>query len=735
MLASLHPSMKLKDIKSDIWSLQLQVWFVLWFCREAPLETTQTQDQHACDTIMSAASCVTCIGTANCGSDPACADCPTNQLESIVKVKKLVAAGSTEDKEVDLKEALTGTLRSAGCYESQSLMKTCGTQCYSSGDQASCSAKCLKGKGVQSSCASCLGRKIQCTVKNCLNFCAANANSPTCSSCVSRSCGSCNSEKSLTQPEEESFVTALVALSQKDAQDALLRSAGCRESQALMKTCGTQCYSSGDQASCSAKCLKGKGVQSSCASCLGRKIQCTVKNCLNFCAADANSPTCSSCVSRSCGSCNSEKSLTQPEEESFVTALVALSQKDAQDAVLRTEWFGRRRRAGCRESQALMKTCGTQCYSSGGLASCSAKCLKGKGVQSSCASCLGRKIQCTVKNCSNFCGADANSTTCSSCVSRFCGSCNSENSLTQPEQESFKTALVALSQKDAQNAVSRSAGCHESQSLMKTCGTQCYSSGDQASCSAKCLKGKGVQSSCASCLGRKIQCTVKNCLNFCAADANSPTCSSCVSRFCGSCNSEKSLTQPEEESFVTALVALSQKDAQDAVLRSAGCRESQSLMKTCGTQCYSSGDQASCSAKCLKGKGVQSSCASCLGRKIQCTAKNCLNFCAADANSPTCSSCVSRSCGSCNSEKSLTQPEEESFVTALVALSQKDAQDAVLRSAGCRESQSLMKTCGTQCYSSGDQALAQPSASRVREFSLPVQAAWAGRSSAPSRIA
>ena len=251
-------------------------------------------------------------------------------------------------------------------------MKTCGTQCYSSGDQASCSAKCLKGKGVQSSCASCLGRKIQCTAKNCLNFCAADANSPTCSSCVSRSCGSCNSEKSLTQPEEESFVTALVALSQKDAQDAVLRSAGCRESQSLMKTCGTQCYSSGDQASCSAKCLKGKGVQSSCASCLGRKIQCTVKNCLNFCAADANSPTCSSCVSRSCGSCNSEKSLTQPEEESFVTALVALSQKDAQDAVLRS--------AGCRESQSLMKTCGTQCYSSGDQASCSAKCLKGKGV-------------------------------------------------------------------------------------------------------------------------------------------------------------------------------------------------------------------------------------------------------------------------------------------------------------------------------------------------------------------
>lgn len=59
----------------------------------------QCKDQHACDTIMSAASCVTCIGTANCGSDPACADCPTNQLESIVKVKKLVAAGSTEDKE------------------------------------------------------------------------------------------------------------------------------------------------------------------------------------------------------------------------------------------------------------------------------------------------------------------------------------------------------------------------------------------------------------------------------------------------------------------------------------------------------------------------------------------------------------------------------------------------------------------------------------------------------------
>ena len=759
------------------------------------------KEQHACDTAMDAVSCVSCIAAANCGSDPSCSGC-SDQISNIVSVKKLLAEKPDLAKQVALEESESPvTLRSSTsyCRETQSLMKTCGTQCYSSPNQASCSANCLKGKGVQSNCANCLGRKIQCTVKNCLSFCAADANSAGCSSCVSRSCGSCNSDKSQGPGDEESFVTALVALaaqpqpsSQQDQNDKATRSnplsciacaanevtcmstainsckeqhacdtamdavscvsciaaancgsdpscsgcsdqisnivsvkkllaekpdlakqvaleesespvtlrsstSYCRETQSLMKTCGTQCYSSPNQASCSANCLKGKGVQSNCANCLGRKIQCTVKNCLSFCAADANSAGCSSCVSRSCGSCNSDKSQGPGDEESFVTALVALAAQpqpsSQQEESPESPVTLRSSTSYCRETQSLMKTCGTQCYSSPNQASCSANCLKGKGVQSNCANCLGRKIRCTVKNCLSFCAADANSAGCSSCVSRSCGSCNSDKSQGPGDEESFVTALVALAaqpqpssqqEESPESPVtlrSSTSYCRETQSLMKTCGTQCYSSPNQASCSANCLKGKGVQSNCANCLGRKIRCTVKNCLSFCAADANSAGCSSCVSRSCGSCNSDKSQGPGDEESFVTALVALAaqpqpssqQEESPESpvTLRSSTsyCRETQSLMKTCGTQCYSSPNQASCSANCLKGKGVQSNCANCLGRKIRCTVKSCLSFCAADANSAGCSSCVSRSCGSCNSDKSQGPGDEESFVTALVALS------------------------------------------------------------------
>eukprot|EP00438_Fugacium_kawagutii_P018822 Skav221692 [mRNA] locus=scaffold1494:328051:329067:+ [translate_table: standard] len=290
----------------------------------------QCKEQHACDTLMNASSCVSCVGAANCGSDPACSDCSLNQLETVLDFKKLIAASASEEA---LQEP---ELRTARCSESQSLMKTCGTRCYSNSDLAGCSAKCLRGVGVQSSCASCFGRKIQCSVRNCLKFCSADANSAGCRSCVSRSCSNCNSAKSMEpseDPSEEFFMSAFVALPQSELEPEL-RTARCSESQSLMKTCGTRCYSNSDLAGCAANCLRGVGVQSSCASCFGRKIQCSVRNCMRFCSADANSAGCRSCVSRSCSNCNSAKSMEpseDPSEESFMSALAALSQsKDEQ---------------------------------------------------------------------------------------------------------------------------------------------------------------------------------------------------------------------------------------------------------------------------------------------------------------------------------------------------------------------------------------------------------------------
>ena len=90
-------------------------------------------------------------------------------------------------------------------------------------------------------------------------------------------------------------------------------------------------------------------------------------------------------------------------------------------------------------------------------------------------------------------------------------------------------ALVELAAKE--DASTRS-GCFEVQSLMKTCGTKCFSSSNQAGCASTCLAQNGVTTGCANCFGRKISCTVKNCLSGCAADPNGAACKTCVASKC-----------------------------------------------------------------------------------------------------------------------------------------------------------------------------------------------------------
>ena len=481
-------------------------------------------------------------------------------------------------EEVDMDTSKT---RSASCYESQPLMKTCGTQCYSSPNQAQCSAACLRGNGIGFGCAHCLGSKIQCTVKSCLGSCAANANSMACRSCVRRSCGFCNSQKAMEKSLDETsddvdFAVALASFASnansRNMDTSKTRSASsCYESQPLMKTCGTQCYSSPNQAQCSATCLRGKGIGFGCARCLGSKIQCTVKSCLGSCAANANSMACRSCVRRSCGFCNSQKAMEKSLDETSddVDFAVALASFASNANSTNMDTSKTRSASSCYESQPLMKTCGTQCYSSPNQAQCSATCLRGKGIGFGCARCLGSKIQCTVKSCLGSCAANANSMACRSCVRRSCGFCNSQKAMEKSLDETsddvdFAVALASFASNanstNMDTSKTRSASsCYESQPLMKTCGTQCYSSPNQAQCSATCLRGKGIGFGCASCLGSKIQCTVKSCLGSCAANANSMACRSCVRRSCGSCNSQKAM---DEVSYATALAELAGKGSE-----------------------------------------------------------------------------------------------------------------------------------------------------------------------------
>mmetsp|Transcript_20461 Transcript_20461/g.48040 ORF Transcript_20461/g.48040 Transcript_20461/m.48040 type:complete len:266 (-) Transcript_20461:147-944(-) len=241
-------------------------------------------------------------------------------------------------------------------FDNKPKLQSCGGRCFGvpGAGKATCVSNCLIGQGVSSSCASCLGRGFTCGVSSCLGSCTTGFNKPICTSCISSNCGLCSRARSgESEPEDaadnastlealmEVFAGAQEAQAQAATENATVEleepstRSGCFEVQALMKTCGTQCYSSSNQASCAARCLTGKGVSPGCASCFGRKISCTIKRCLSGCAANANGAACTSCVSSKCGSCHAAKSLDEPVgEESFVAALVELAaQKQDQSAI------------------------------------------------------------------------------------------------------------------------------------------------------------------------------------------------------------------------------------------------------------------------------------------------------------------------------------------------------------------------------------------------------------------
>ena len=192
-----------------------------------------------------------------------------------------------------------------------------------------------------------------------------------------------------------------------------------------------------------------------------------------------------------------------------------------------------------------------------------------------CLECVGHQVACLVNTCKEPCKADVNASACVSCVAKSgcrtdascslgCSIDNVYHNIIQLNQEGGARPASVSGDLEETGAVRSATSCYESQPLMKKCGTQCYSSANQAQCSASCLKGVGISTGCATCLGNKIQCTVKNCLSSCSADANSRACSSCVSRSCGSCNSEKSME--EDVSFAVALSTYAKTDTESASL-------------------------------------------------------------------------------------------------------------------------------------------------------------------------
>ena len=202
-------------------------------------------------------------------------------------------------------------------FDNKPLLQSCGAGCIGvpGAGKETCVSNCLVGKGVRWSCATCLGRGFNCGFNSCLSSCTTGFTKPVCTTCISSNCGLCSSARSIEDTADNASTLEALAELFAGASSAAANStqeleaepstrSGCFEVQSLMKTCGTQCYAASNQASCAATCLAGKGVSAGCANCFGRKISCTIKNCISGCAADANGAACTSCVASKCGSCN-----------------------------------------------------------------------------------------------------------------------------------------------------------------------------------------------------------------------------------------------------------------------------------------------------------------------------------------------------------------------------------------------------------------------------------------------
>ena len=641
-------------------------------CHGQQIQCTVTHCLGKCISDPKGAACSTCV-------ESSCGSCNSQGQAMGVSFVQAVADASNANAAHVQQESVDA--RSGGCYESESLMKSCAGRCLASSDRPTCAANCLLAKGESGRCARCHGNLIHCTMNNCLNKCVANPKGAACGSCVQRSCGSCNSQKS-AEAQDFSFVEVTkMNASPVPVESADVLGGDCFE--AVMQTCKEQCATSNNQiamAACSTLCLLGKAQTNTCAQCHGQQIQCVVENCLGKCLLHPKGETCSSCMKDSCPSCNTGSGQAGL---SFVQALADASSTKSAQALQEKSLDVRN--GDCFET--VMQTCKEQCATSSNqiaMAACSTLCLLGSSQTMSCTQCHGQQIQCTVTHCLGKCISDPKGAACSTCVESSCGSCNSQG---QAMGVSFVQAVADASNANAAHVQqksldARSGGCYESESLMKSCAGRCLANSDRPTCAANCLLAKGESGRCARCHGNLIHCTMNNCLNKCVANPKGAACGSCVQRSCGSCNSQKS-AEAMDFSFIAALVNVAKNNSttkavqQESVdARSGGCYESESLMKSCAGRCLASSDRPTCAANCLLAKGESGRCARCHGNLIHCTMNNCLNKCVANPKGAACGSCVQRSCGSCNSQKS-AEAHDFSFVEALPGHEEAEFSDPV----------------------------------------------------------
>merc|ERR1712127_496791 len=98
------------------------------------------------------------------------------------------------DENVTLDAMAMATLSSAAvtCHASTTLLRNCGARCFgkpAGNKRAECISECLHATIQEDSCASCYGRRSDCTIEHCIRPCSRSAYGTPCKTCVHSKCG------------------------------------------------------------------------------------------------------------------------------------------------------------------------------------------------------------------------------------------------------------------------------------------------------------------------------------------------------------------------------------------------------------------------------------------------------------------------------------------------------------------------------------------------------------------
>jgi len=111
---------------------------------------------------------------------------------SSVSATELDALAADENVTLDAMVTATLSANAAGCYASTTLLRHCGAGCFGrpgGSVRVECITTCLEAKIQGSSCASCYGRRSDCTLDHCFGPCSRSASGSACTDCVHSRCG------------------------------------------------------------------------------------------------------------------------------------------------------------------------------------------------------------------------------------------------------------------------------------------------------------------------------------------------------------------------------------------------------------------------------------------------------------------------------------------------------------------------------------------------------------------